>query len=242
MGLWSSVTLLAAPFDDWGTLVFIVIAMLVGLVNWFKKLNQPAPPQRGVPPRRPRPAAGDRLSSEIEIFLQEVAGKKPARDAEPEEVPIEIVSTEKRRQSSTRPQRRPQGGSSSKKRPRPATRARVPKPAAVTPRSRPGENIAGRTELEARKLDSKVEEHLSEYMQAGRLAERTEERIGHQVGDRVAEHLGTFGGAEPDWLQTVVTGESSSPAQRIVKLLRDPVGIRQAILINEILSPPKTRR
>ena len=78
-------------------------------------------------------------------------------------------------------------------------------------------------------------------MRRGRIAQGVEEHLSHDVDKSVMQHLGTFGGREPRQAakprQDMLAGPSA-----IVELLKSRHGIRQAVILSEILSRPKTRR
>ena len=75
--------------------------------------------------------------------------------------------------------------------------------------------------------------------------------LGHGVNEHVTAHLGADHSKrwiDEDWRQAVTTEAAESvrsgqvAADALVRLLRRPEGIRQAMLVHEILSPPKGRR
>jgi hypothetical protein len=60
--------------------------------------------------------------------------------------------------------------------------------------------------------------------------------VNSRVGLSVAEHLGKFTGAASN------AGEPApvSPAARFAELLRQPEGIKQAVILSLLLSPPRS--
>lgn len=75
--------------------------------------------------------------------------------------------------------------------------------------------------------------------------------LGHGVNEHVTAHLGADHSKrwiDEDWRPAVTTEAAESvrsgqvAADALVRLLRRPEGIRQAMLVHEILSPPKGRR
>src|SRR6476620_1352940 len=87
------IPLLAAGID-FGLIVMAAIGVISWLINMAnQKQKQPQPPPAA---RQPRPRE-DKLRNEIDVFLQEVSGRKP----KPEPVAIEIVSEDELRQRRT---------------------------------------------------------------------------------------------------------------------------------------------
>ena len=93
-------------------------------------------------------------------------------------------------------------------------------------------------------LGGDVRSHVSEHMEAGRITEHVATHLDHDVTEGVQQHLGAFGGDDAERFEIIDQRrqQTSATARQIVDLLRDPNGVRQAILISEILSPPKGSR
>ena len=82
--------------------------------------------------------------------------------------------------------------------------------------------------LKDRHLESTVESHVSTYMNHA----VEEQRLGR----------GTVAPVPGEGLAAAMAGGSDAPspiAQQLHAVLRSPQGVRQAILVNEILSKPK---
>ena len=81
-------------------------------------------------------------------------------------------------------------------------------------------------------------------MEEGRISGHVATHLDHGVSQEVQQHLGEFGGEDAERFALIERQreQTSAGARQIVNLLRDPNGVRQAILINEILSPPKGSR
>ena len=209
-----------------GQLIGFVIFVVVMIMSWIVKViggvNQAAPPARGRQPQPPR-SRGDGLQREIDRFLREVGGGRKRG----EEVAIEIVPEQERQ----RPRQKP----------RPKTRPPAAQPPETDQHVKPGTNIAQRESIVSKNLGAGLREHLQEYME-NRVEEHAEEHLSHNVEASVFEHLGEFTGGAAEQGDLETTHRSSAAARQIVSLLRDPDGIQQAILINEILSRPLTRR
>jgi hypothetical protein len=238
-------------FIDIGDLITLVVFVLIAL-GWISNLitgkQQPQkPPMMGGPPRRPAPPRDDRIKSEIEIFLEQVGGQKrpqPSPQA-PRQETMHRPPAETRPAKPTR-----QIGDA----PKPTVRVLRPeapvKPAGaatspadpVARRERPGESLAKRGRPGSETLGTEVAAHLAEHMKSGRLATRTGERLPHltsTVADQAQPPSGTSAASLAPALGASVI---AMHPKNIVELLRNREGVRQAILINEILSQPLARR
>jgi len=108
----------------------------------------------------------------------------------------------------------------------------------ASPPARPGDDIAGRKAPGSENLGKQIRSHLAEYLDSSRMAAQTQSDLGNAVERTVRQHLGeTVSVAEKD--------QSQSPAPEasaILPLLRNASSVRTAIVINEILGPPKGLR
>jgi hypothetical protein len=124
-----------------------------------------------------------------------------------------------------------------------ANRARpeMPKPMAPPPQtlpSRPGAEIAARKGPGSEDLGTQVQAHLNEYLDSSRMSQRVKADLGSSVERGVREHLGKTETRGTEEKETPV-GPADAPLQA---LLRDPAGVRSAIILNEILARPKCLR
>lgn len=209
---------------DIGTFIFVVMLMISFLgwvVNLINGSQKPAAP--GNRPRQPPRPRDERLQSEIEIFLQETERKtapqrEPARQAAP------------RRPQPPRP---------------PQPRREPPKPQRLEPQtkappSRPAAPPAAVLPSEAARPS------LSTLGQSERIKVQTEPQLPHLAGQVGAQQIGHLTTNMP--LGTL-TGSgvgmaipTTGAAAGVVRLLREPGGVRQAVLMNEILQRPKALR
>lgn len=194
--------------------VTLVIIIVITVLGWLIKLGEQK--NRKTPPARaarPRQQRDERLQNEIDSFLREVGGgKQPPRRNAPEEIPIEIV------EEPARP---------------------VPQ---QTPRS--FSELQGRErefQREGEKFGTGVRQHLQAYMSDERFRQQVEQDLGHHVDDSVAAHLGKFTGDDAQEAEEA-RRLANAPARRIFEMLHSPDGVRRAVLINEILSPPRGLR
>jgi hypothetical protein len=227
-------------------IIIIAIAIISWLTNLASQKNPPKPQPQARPPRKP---AGDKLSQEIDVFLQEVSGRR--KQSNPEPIEIEVVpddeirrrrSGQRAARSTQRPQRPVQP-----QRPKPLQQQTPPtlRPTTATPlaRTRPGQEMAERHSIDPSQLGSNLQSHLATYMGADRLEREVNQHLKHEVDQGVSQHLGQF---RATTTADAPIAASSTPtpqkAADIVRLLRDPSGVRQAILINEVLGKPLAMR
>jgi hypothetical protein len=78
---------------------------------------------------------------------------------------------------------------------------------------------------------------VEQHMHSGSITEHVEEYLDHDVDKSVAEHLG---GRTPSDRET--TDRRSQSISELTQMLRDPVSVRKAIILNEVLMPPKALR
>jgi hypothetical protein len=196
-----------------------------------------APP--AAPPKKDNP-----FRNEIEAFLEEVgkrraAGERPGRPAL-DRGASEVVLTKTLPPPKIEPPRKPVT-----LRPVAATERTKPEPAkavvlAPVSATRPGEEIAARKAPGSDDLGKQIRTHLTQYLDPSRMAAQTQSDLGNAVERTVRQHLGetiTLGATEQD--QPVQT---PFDATAIVPLLRSAASVRTAMVINEILGPPKALR
>ena len=219
--------------DNFIPILFVVIAFASWIFNLLSqnkaKGRVDAGPKQPVGPPRDR-----RIQSEIDVFLKEIGGGRKIENAQDDEIFIEIVPEEERagrqrpRRSIQQRQRSPQ-----------------PQPVTETPQAEPsihqlpGSDIAERKGPGSSGLGRNVRKHVSEHMREGMVAEHVQEHLAHDVNKSVRQHLGTSGRDQKTQQQV---DHSPKKSHAIVRLLHDPSGMRQAILLSEILSPPKGLR
>jgi len=217
MNAWFQFPVLAVDVDTIITGVVVVIIFLSWIVNLIGGQKKAQAPKARGQQNRPRPGQ-ERLQNEIEVFLQEVQGRKKPENKPVAQAPPELPPRQ--------PEARPKRSRQPQQRKRPSTAQRPKKPArskaplAQSPASTEiknpelGTGVGG---LKDRHLDSKIDQSVSEHM----------------------THLDHLEPGIAPANRAAASGERSNAAsQQIGNLLRDPAGVRQAILLNEILSRP----
>lgn len=212
---------LLADITDFLPLVIGAIAFIGWMAN---KLKEAA---GGNAAAAPGAAAGGneggRVQAEIDRFLQEVrgtVGKPPAANVAEADDAFEAPAQPARQQ---------------------------PRQARSTPAARPDppekpKRLVDRHVIGQRHIDSHVDEQLAEHLPSQRMENLVEQDLGHGVEQSVASHLGSSDGTQVETAEVWDDGLSALSAESLIGLLTRPEGIRQAVLVHEILSRPKGRR
>jgi hypothetical protein len=219
-------TTIAAPVlaagIDWleGLLPFLFVVFWIVSQVWnvFRRANGggAAPPAVPDPRRMQRPNAGPRpeLEREIEEFLRNVRGERPAGPPQPPPLP-----PQGRPQFPTKPQ--------APVRPQPQ-RPKPPQPVAA-PAARPAP---------APRPDANRERRVGTF-EAGetQVARHVHDAFAHEL-----KHLAAgLSDAGPQNAVPAAPKPHASQAEELAHLLRSPASIRQAILLREVIDRPTHR-
>jgi len=215
---------LLADIGDFLPLVIGAIAFIGWMAN---KLKEAAGGNAAAAP--PGAAAGNeggRVQAEIDRFLQEVrgaVGKPPAAN---------VVEADDGFEAPDQPARQ---------QPRLArsTPPRQPDPPDPPEKTR---RVVDRHAIGQRQIDSHVDEQVAQHLPSHRMGTLVEQDLGHGVEQSVASHLGSSSGTQVQTAAVWDDGVNALSAESLVGLLTRPEGIRQAVLVHEILSRPKGRR
>lgn len=226
--------------------VMMVIGWIVNLVNQ----NQPGNPPRRPQPNRPR---SDQVQNEIDRFL------KQARRPQNKPQSANVDDVEVLEEGRTRPPRRPppanqrrrtrkevweeQTGKKNKSGGRPQTGS-PGKPAATAKlpsAERPGQTLA------QRHVQTSVSERSVRRDVGSLPADRTSNAISRdEIKQSVTQHLGAFSAADEKSSGAVAMAGTTSrpltPAANLRQLMRSKHGVRDAIVLSEILSKPRALR
>ncbi|HEX6986018.1 MAG TPA: hypothetical protein VF170_11615 [Planctomycetaceae bacterium] len=244
-------------------LVIAFIGWLVQIVGQAKGPQPPGPanrprpvaqrppgPRPGGPPDRPQPRRDERLQSEIDAFLREVAGgRRPKR--EEEEVAIEIIPDEELPDEEPR-RLAPRGGQFF-----PPSEATVPpitaapaSPTAAAPTGQLSEwdreqqrrrerllSTLSERHLEATPLGQDLRRHVEQTMAESLRLRQEKEQAERRLAEARAEIRAMRAEA--------VAGPAGAPASaaagrsRFAALLKNRRTVKDAIVINEILGRPR---
>lgn len=271
MTVWhaSQMMVLAFDFADAISLVILVVAFLGWLMSLIGEKQAPQRPARRPQPNPGRrPAGNERLRNEIDVFLEQVGGQRQSGSGTApapgnrEENPIEIVEPSDRQRPAEnrgpkprprpadRPtQRRAQRGPGERPRGRQPAEERVrvqvaeepvrpaqPRQPEPQPRAEQGRRVSSRIGMALR-------EHLSEYMDVHRIDDEVQEHLRHAIDESVERHLGRV--LREEGVSSRAADLVEQPAitpKQLGTLLQNHDSLRQAIALNEILSPPKALR
>lgn len=212
-------------------LITIVIAICFWVYNVISGKNAQAVPPRQRPraPARPR---DERLQDEIDIFLSEISPNRPK--------PEQQRPAANRPAAGNRPGADTDAGGGRRRKPAKPPATSVAQ--AQEKRRPPGSNVAGRGSPGKGNLGNAIRQQVAEQLPEHKIDREVAEDLKTQVDASVAQHLGAFsGGVAPPSPGTDRATERAHAA-RIAKLVRQPATIRDAIMINAILTRPVGRR
>jgi hypothetical protein len=203
-----------------------------------KNFQRPAPP-----PPQPQQKRDDRFRNEIEVFLEEIGkrrtGQPNAQQGQPQQTVAQLA------QAASAAQRGPAREQPTDKS-RPAVRRPVPKrpptPAvkvesSLTGSRRLGGDLASSRPPESQELGGQVRKHLAEFLDPNRLSQQVQADIGNKVEEGVRSHMGRTLAQS-----AIVELGSNAKPHPVIALLHDADGVRNAIIINEVLGRPKSLR
>ena len=198
---------------------FIVISLISWVINQVNAQNRQPAQRRGGQGGGPR-RANRGIQSEIDEFLREAAGRrKPAGGRVLEADEIEIVEE------------------------RPAPRR--PAPARPSRQRKPVSGVSNRHLHGQEQLGSSVRDHVRTHMDE-RVGAGAEDHLPHAVDELVSQHLGAFAADSASSSGRAAQSETRQRARvraaAIRNAFRTPGGARNAVLMHEILSRPRSLR
>lgn len=244
------------PADGVVEAAITIAVMVIAFIGWLVQIvgqsrgpkpgpvNRPrpaAPRPAAAAPNRPRPQGNDRLQSEIDAFLREVAtGRKP----EPvEEDAIEIIEDDV---IEDRPRRLAPAPTSLATPQAPVNTGQITEWDREQQRRRERMiSTLGERHLEATPLGADLRKHVEQYMsesvQLRREKEQVEQRLAETRAELQAMRAQTAAGPAAAPVGGRAAGSGTS---RFSNLLKNRRSVKDAIVINEVLGRPKgmTRR
>jgi hypothetical protein len=194
--------------------IFGIIFLVLSVLGWFVKAIKGQGGNAAPPARRQAP---EMRRTEIETFLDEISGGAPRKP------PVRAT-----------PPNRP----GNKPRAQNVAQAKQPNKPAAKPQKKPPKPFAALADQHLAKsnVGEGLRAHVSSFNKAERIPAESEQYLKSRIAAEVRTDLGagTFT-AQP-------TSVERAAVHPLVALLRDPVGIRQAITLQEILQPPKALR
>lgn len=195
--------------------LFVLISVILGMINSAKQAaarNVPAPPRTPMTP------------------AQESMGRF-----------LEGTPTEVRQQPNLqRPQNPPNQGSRSQQRPQQRQKQNQKKN--PQKQSAASQQEQARTNPKPRNVGSGVSEHVDSFIGdhvRSHMGRDVDKFVKKDIDERVRSHLGSQS-SKPVEMSARDTG--SAAAADILSILKTPAGVRHAILVNEILSRPRSLR
>lgn len=224
----ANISLLAAGPGDILPVIFVLIAIASGIVNFVKE-------RRAAEQVRPRREGGDdgddpELRSEIDAFLKEVSGG--GGSSQPDTTAAQQQRAQERRRRSREEEERRKRIRARRERER---RAREEAVAAATER----ESVADR-HLDTSDIGGVSQRHVESLVENRHLDSHIDDEVLGNERESMTDHIGdttdAFATGSPS------RGEQTATQAALVDMLRRPEGMQTAILLNEILSPPISRR
>lgn len=210
-------------------LIFFIIVIGFSVIqSIMKAANEKAEAKQRQAQLGP-PGGRKRVQSEIESFLQEVTGKAaPAGNNLENDIKVQ----RSRQQRENRRQEE-------------ATRKRDQQVKRKLSRQQPKAAPAGKSRSRKpneRSIGSKVSEHVNSYI-GKHVNDYLDHDVNEYVEDTIESPVQNYMGGRGSTKRTTTTGRKKNRAAAdVAALLRDPRGVRNAILVNEILSRPRSMR
>lgn len=215
-------------------IVIVLISIASAISNIAKEKNKPQPGKM-------KEKAS--LQKELEKFLQEAVNPQQKKNVKAAEVnlfeeddlefeapPVQQPPQRRRRQQQTRQTaQRTQSGQAKQS---------TTTPTRVTQNKTPTRH-SERAEIEAKERQQRLGGSLRNRIQE-KHETHVQTRINSEIGGNVSQHLSeTFGSLKN---RTETQKSKLGESKVIRRLMKDPTSIRQAIILNEVLSPPKALR
>ncbi|MEZ6057142.1 MAG: hypothetical protein R3C01_10595 [Planctomycetaceae bacterium] len=235
-------TLLAADPGGIVGIIFFVIA-IIGWISNFISGQKEAADRKQRQKANPRVARNRdaKVQEELDAFLKEATGEQQTwrNKAVPIEVSlddIEVIETPTRKPPAARQQPQQQKAKPTPQAQRKPQSTRTPNPVSRTAPGAP----SGPRPVSAIQLTGSAS-HL-----ASNVNQHVEEHLKRQVSQSVHEHLGDFTATG----KNSVTGSGQldtryhrpSPGTIMMQKIRSEYGMRAAVVMSEILSPPVSRK
>ncbi len=206
--------------------VFIILRIVFSISKAANEKGEKQQPRAQADPGRKQ-----RVQSEIEAFLSEVTGNKQPREGNTDDAQL-ARRREQQLQRKAEAKRRQHEEQQRQKKEAEKRRRRAPQ--AATSKSRhKGERSIG-SGIGAH-VDHYISQHVSEH-----IDHDVDEYVDATIVDSVDKHLGNRALEMPTMASS--STKNSAAAKSIAAMLRSRDGVRNAIIVNEILSRPRPLR
>ncbi len=243
---------------DVGEIIVGLIALIIVIIRQLVEANRAAGAKRAKPPvapemlpqepaKPPAPAGGqqaDPLRAQVEEFLRRASRpaeqSQPERQSEPARPSEVLVNPTSPREARTIGE--PLQQASWRQTPSPPT-APLPSAASERPRSPRGKPRKRKSVAEhvAERVSSRAENLARQTSKLGQRIVAEDEQFDVQLKSKFDHKLGTLASSESAASAESAAPGVPSPAAELAALLANPAGIRQAVLISEILRRPTDR-
>ncbi|QDT45332.1 hypothetical protein Pan241w_54520 [Gimesia alba] len=227
------IPLLAA---DW---VGVIVGIIFLLVSAASAISNMAKEKNKAQPGKVKEKAA--LQKELEKFLQEAMNPQPKKKEKPAEVDFfEETDLEPQASVQQQPQRRRR--QQRKSQPQRARSQQTQKPAVRSNEAsepKPHLSHRERAEIKAQEQEKRMRGGVRDRIEKKQQS-HVETRLTSHLESKVGKHFSETTDSHADESRQRASKTGGSKAIR--SLLRDPQSFRQAIILNEILSPPLSRR
>lgn len=244
---------LAANIGDLLEAAVVIILMIMGAASHLITAKPKKPPMRQRPPQPPpNPGAPagpggqpltleESLRREVEEFMRRAQGREPATPSEsPQRTPVQRPAAQRSAPTRPAPQRLQE---------RRAAASSAPEPVVRRLTDAPGAQTTGQSPATTTPLGSGVGQHVAQHLGGTQALAAHAQSLGANVAtadERMVAHLQQkfthqVGALQQQDTITQIRAVRSPVAQALVDLLKQPGGVRQAVLASEILRRPEER-
>ncbi len=234
-------------------LIFVIIRQLLEANKsaGVNKVKPPAIPQRQPenPNKAPAPAAGqqaDPLRAQVEEFLRRAGrpaqqGQSRPQSGQPSQIEVLVNPSQPAEQRSIgQPLRQAEWRNT------PSSPAPAPQSAAGTERARTARGGKTRrrksvAEHVAEQVTSRAENLAAQASKLGQRIAAEDQQFDTKIKSKFDHTIGTLSGSEDSSTTEPTQPPVETPAAQLAAMLANPGGIRQAVLVNEILRRPSDR-
>ena len=201
------------------TVVVIIAGLVQALAPVFKSISEAIEKSKRPPVQNPGPEGGMN-ANRPNLFLPDMTQQGVQRPVATTSRPANVSQPKHGKGLARRQQQRPgkQQGS--------ITAGPSVKPVAID-RS-PGSGVGAH-------VDTFIGQHVKSH-----IGHQIDTSVKNDISDQVRSHLGE--GNKPDTTSATATSHGSGAAADLLSALRSPAGVKQAILMSEILSKPQALR